>query len=78
MVRIELSELQTESRNSRTINIGDVSTCEMCSMINFEDASVASAVEACIPDIAAAIDAAAPRIRVGGRLIYVGAGTSGR
>lgn len=78
MVTLELSGLQTESRNFRTTNIDNVSTLEMCSIINAEDATVASAVGACIPDIAAAIDATAPRIRAGGRLIYVGAGTSGR
>jgi N-acetylmuramic acid 6-phosphate etherase len=47
-------------------------------MINAEDAKVAIAVKDCLPTVAAAIDATAPRIGQGGRLIYVGAGTSGR
>jgi N-acetylmuramic acid 6-phosphate etherase len=78
MVTLDLSQLQTESRNGKTTNIDEVSTLEMCYMINTEDAGVSSAVRKCLPAIAAAIDATAPRIREGGRLVYVGAGTSGR
>lgn len=78
MVTLDLSLLQTESRNYETTNIDNVSTLDMCNMINAEDAKVAIAVKACLPAVAAAIDATAPRIRQGGRLIYVGAGTSGR
>ena len=47
-------------------------------IINDEDASVAKAVKACLPEIAQAIDAIVPRIRKGGRVVYMGAGTSGR
>ena len=78
MAVLDLSKLQTESQNARTKNIDTVSTLEMCKLINDEDATVAQAVEKCLPVIAAAIDACSPRIRKGGRLIYVGAGTSGR
>lgn len=78
MVTLDLSLLQTESRNYETTNIDNVSTLDMCNMINAEDAKIAIAVKACLPAVAAAIDATAPRIRQGGRLIYVGAGTSGR
>lgn len=78
MAKIDLFALQTETRNLRTTSIDTVSTLSMCRLINTEDAGVATAVEACLPAIAAAIDATAPRIRNGGRLIYVGAGTSGR
>ena len=78
MTLIDLSTLQTEGRNPRTVNIDRVSTRDLCRLINDEDASVADAVAMCIPVIADAIDAVAPRIRDGGRLIYVGAGTSGR
>jgi N-acetylmuramic acid 6-phosphate etherase len=78
MVTLDLSLLQTESRNYETTNIDNVSTLDMCNMINAEDAKVAIAVKACLPAVAAAIDATAPRIRQGGRLVYVGAGTSGR
>ena len=78
MAILDLSKLQTESQNPRTKSIDVASTLEICKLINDEDAAVPHAVEKCIPVIAAAIDAASPRIRAGGRLIYVGAGTSGR
>lgn len=78
MPSIQLGGLQTESRNFNSKDIDQVSTTELCRIINNEDASVAAAVEKCIPAIAAAIDALAVRGRLGGRVIYVGAGTSGR
>lgn len=78
MSKIVLGGLQTESRNPNSNNIDQVSTTELCRIINNEDAGVAAAVENCIPDIAAAIDTLAERCRKGGRVIYVGAGTSGR
>lgn len=68
----------TESINPRTENIDQVSTLEMVRLIANEDAFVAPAVAAEAPHIAAAIDAIVPRFKRGGRLIYVGAGTSGR
>jgi N-acetylmuramic acid 6-phosphate etherase len=74
----DLSKLQTEGRNSRTTNIDTLPTLELCRVINEEDATVAKSVEQCLPIIAAAIGATAPRIRRGGKLIYVGAGTSAR
>lgn len=75
---IELGQLQTESRNPNSQNIDQVSTTELCQIINNEDAGIAAAVEKCIPTISTAIDALAERCRQGGRVIYVGAGTSGR
>src|SRR5882757_2459416 len=74
----DLHLLQTESQNPRTKNIDTLPTPEVCKLINEEDATVTGAVQKCLPEIAAAIDAVAPRIRGGGRLIYVGTGTSGR
>ena len=68
----------TESRNPATQNIDTVSTLEMARLMNAEDAKVAAAVEAELPAIAEAIDRIAERMRDGGRLIYMGAGTSGR
>lgn len=47
-------------------------------VINNEDATVALSVQACLPEIAAAIDIITPRLASGGRVIYTGAGTSGR
>ncbi|MEO8397306.1 MAG: N-acetylmuramic acid 6-phosphate etherase [Chloroflexota bacterium] len=68
----------TESQNPQTANIDQLSTLEMVQRINDEDAKVAGAVQAVLPQIAQAIDGIAERMARGGRLIYVGAGTSGR
>lgn len=68
----------TESQNPRTRDIDQLSTLDMVQRINDEDATVAGAVRTALPQIAQAIDAIAERLRRGGRLIYVGAGTSGR
>ena len=73
-----LNGLQTEGKNVTSTDIDKVSTEKLCRIINSEDITVAHAVERCIPDIAATIDALASRVRRGGRVIYVGAGTSGR
>lgn len=75
---IVLDGLQTESRNTNSSEIDKVSTLDLCRIINKEDATVATAVSNCLPVIAEAIDALANRLRRGGRVIYVGAGTSGR
>ncbi|EXJ96522.1 hypothetical protein A1O1_01648 [Capronia coronata CBS 617.96] len=74
----DLACLQTEERNPKSFDIDQVSTVELCQIINHEDATIATAVSRCIPVIAAAIDVLARRVRRGGRVIYVGAGTSGR
>lgn len=68
----------TEARNLATECIDTVSTLEMVRLINAEDSIVPAAVAAELEHIAAAIDAIAARMAQGGRLIYVGAGTSGR
>lgn len=73
-----LAKLQTEGVNPRTTSIDRMSTLEMCNVINSDDYMVAESVTPCIPVIANAIDALAARVRHGGRVIYVGAGTSGR
>lgn len=77
-MKIDLDKLTTESRNSRTLNIDTVETIEMVKMINDEDKLVPLAVEKELPNIAKAIDATVERLQKGGRLIYIGAGTSGR
>ena len=74
----DLSALMTESVNSATRDLDRMSTLELVQTINREDARVAQAVGAAAAEIAAAIDAIAERMRRGGRLIYMGAGTSGR
>jgi N-acetylmuramic acid 6-phosphate etherase len=73
-----LANLQTEGANPRTVHIDRMSTLEMCTVINADDQKVAETVVPCLPVIAGAIDALTPRVRQGGRVIYVGAGTSGR
>ncbi|EGO7832946.1 N-acetylmuramic acid 6-phosphate etherase [Enterococcus faecalis] len=75
---MNLEGLTTEARNEATKKIDQVSTLEMVTLINQEDQKVAQAIEKVLPQIAAAIDAAAERLKKGGRLIYCGAGTSGR
>jgi N-acetylmuramic acid 6-phosphate etherase len=76
--RIDLSRIATEQRNPRTAEIDKVGTEEMLRIINAEDARVAGAVAENIPAITRAVDGIVERIRNGGRLIYIGAGTSGR
>jgi len=71
-------ELITEQRNPRTIDIDRYSTLEVVKLINAEDKLVAEAVERELPAIAAAVDKIAARVRRGGRLFYIGSGTSGR
>jgi len=68
----------TEQENLRTANIDQVSTLEALRLINDEDKLVAAAVEKVLPDVAAAVDEIVKRLQDGGRLIYVGTGTSGR
>lgn len=68
----------TESQNPRTTDIDSLPTLEIVQRINDEDARIAAAVQQVLPQIAQAVDAIAERMARGGRLIYVGAGTSGR
>src|SRR5947199_9333718 len=68
----------TEQRNPRTERIDVAATLEIVDLINAEDAMVPAAVRAVRAEIARAIDLVVEALRQGGRLIYVGAGTSGR
>jgi len=68
----------TEGRNPASQNIDELSTEAMLRVINDEDKKVALAVEAIVPQIADAVDAICAAFKAGGRLIYCGAGTSGR
>jgi N-acetylmuramic acid 6-phosphate etherase len=68
----------TEKRNPRTRGIDTKSTIEILRAIHREDASVAGAIRAALPSIARAVEAISAALRRGGRLFYVGAGTSGR
>ena len=77
-MKLDLSQMITEGRNPASQNIDELSTEAMLHVINDEDKKVALAVEAIVPQIAAAVDAICAAFRAGGRLIYCGAGTSGR
>ncbi|WP_305816587.1 N-acetylmuramic acid 6-phosphate etherase [Photobacterium leiognathi] len=77
-MKIDLTQLVTESRNTASQNIDMLSTVEMLQVINNEDKKVALAVEQVLPEIAQVVDAIAIAFQQGGRLIYAGAGTSGR
>ncbi|ALE20784.1 N-acetylmuramic acid 6-phosphate etherase [Proteus mirabilis] len=75
---IDLSNLVTESRNHHSEHIDTLSTLEMLKVINNEDKKVPFAVEATLPHIARLVDKVVTAFSQGGRLIYCGAGTSGR
>jgi N-acetylmuramic acid 6-phosphate etherase len=68
----------TELVNDLSNNLDRLPTSEMLAIINQEDAKAVAAVQAVLPQIAAAVDRIADAFRSGGRLVYVGAGTSGR
>ena len=70
--------LNTETRNKNTYNIDKMSTYEMLKIINDENAIVTKAVDDALPQIATACDAVADAIKAGGRVFYIGSGTSGR
>lgn len=70
--------LRTEMRNKRTMHLDQMSALEICRAMNYENAESVRAVEAVLPQIAMAIDAIAAAFANGGRLFYLGAGTSGR
>ncbi len=75
---IELDTLATEQQNAASQAIDAVSTLDMVRIINAEDAKVAAAVGAIAPAVAQAVDLIAAHLRDGGRLFYIGSGTSGR
>ena len=74
----DFSKLTTESYNPRTAEIDKMSALEIAKIINEEDKKVAFAVEKALPEIAKAIDVLANALKIGGRIYYCGAGTSGR
>lgn len=74
----ELANLPTEARNPASERIDEVSTLEMLGILHAADQEAVAAVGRVLPQIAAAVDAIAARIEAGGRLFYLGAGTSGR
>lgn len=77
-MNIDLNKLVTESLNINTLNIDRAETIEVVRMINDEDKKVALAIEKELPKIAEAVDIISEKLDAGGKLIYLGAGTSGR
>ncbi|MDL2319034.1 N-acetylmuramic acid 6-phosphate etherase [Eubacteriales bacterium OttesenSCG-928-A19] len=73
-----LNALGTEQPDPRSRSLDALTTMEFVTLMNAFDREAAGAVERALPDIARAIDAIADRLRAGGRLFYIGAGTSGR
>ncbi len=74
----EIAGLATEQRNPRTMDLDRLSTVEVLTRLNDEDQAVAGVVRGEIPHIAAAVELAHAALTAGGRILYVGAGTSGR
>ncbi len=74
----EFEFLPTEAINLDTRELSRLPTAQALLLINDEDQKVAGAVRACVPQIALAVEAIAARMEEGGRLFYIGAGTSGR
>ena len=75
---MQINELVTERRNKATENLDAMSALEIVAAMNREDAKVPRQVRKVLPEIARAVDLIAARLSKGGRLIYVGTGTSGR
>ncbi|WP_127960329.1 N-acetylmuramic acid 6-phosphate etherase [Serratia microhaemolytica] len=77
-MKINLTKMMTESRNPASDQIDTLPTLEMLAVINAEDKKVPLAVEATLPEVAKVVDRVVAAFADGGRLIYCGAGTSGR
>ena len=75
---LDLSKLTTEARNPETMHLDEMTPLEIARAMNREDAHVIEAISAELPHIAQAIEWATESLRAGGRIIYMGAGTSGR
>ncbi|QOR19993.1 N-acetylmuramic acid 6-phosphate etherase [Haemophilus parainfluenzae] len=73
-----LSTLITEQRNSNSMHVDSLSALEIVQLMNEEDKQVPLAIEKCLPQIAQAVERIVAAFQQGGRLVYIGAGTSGR
>src|SRR5436853_5900437 len=73
-----MDHLQTEARNPASTNLDELTPLQLVQLMNREDSRVISALASQAEAIAQAIEIIAERLRAGGRLVYVGAGTSGR
>ncbi|MDN6161926.1 MAG: N-acetylmuramic acid 6-phosphate etherase [Atopostipes sp.] len=75
---VDLEKMETEKRNPNSINLDQMSVKEAVTLMNNEDKKVTEAIEEVIPEIEQAVHTITQQLRKGGRLIYMGAGTSGR
>ena len=73
-----LSTLITEKRNPNSMHVDSLSALEIVQLMNEEDKQVPLAIEKCLPQIAQAVECIVAAFQQGGRLVYIGAGTSGR
>ena len=73
-----IKNLETELRNPRTQTIDSMNTLDILTAINKEDMTVPAAIQKCLPVLAEMVNEICSRLENGGRLYYVGAGTSGR
>lgn len=75
---LDLKKMTTETRNPSTMELDQMTSLEIVTAMNREDALVPKAIENVLPQVAAVVDWAVASLRQGGRLFYMGAGTSGR
>ena len=75
---IDLTRLSTEMRNPQTMDLDQMTPLQIATAMNREDAKAVASVTEVLPQIAKAIERAAEALRCGGRIVYMGAGTSGR
>ena len=75
---LNLSAMSTETRNKDTMNLDQMSPLELVTAMNREDSKIPEAVKSVLPQVAACVEWAVKAIEAGGRIIYMGAGTSGR
>lgn len=75
---VDLTKLTTETRNTNTMDLDKMSSIEIATAMNMEDEKVITAVRDALPQISEVIDICTEKLKEGGRIIYMGAGTSGR
>ena len=78
MIEDKISHLMTETRNPKSDNLDELSSLEIIQIMNEEDHKISQAIHIQLPNISNAIDIIVNQLNVGGRVIYFGAGTSGR
>ena len=75
---VNLEHLITENRNPETMDLDSITPMEIVTVMNREDERVVNAVKEVLPDVARLIEICTKKLEEGGRMIYIGAGTSGR